>query len=52
MLNKNWNQRQADEYEESEDVVHLKVKSQTSEQMMERLKYQIDQTGKQTADIP
>ncbi len=51
ILNKNWNQHQADEYQESEDVVRLKVKPQTSEQVVERLKYEIDQTGERTADI-
>ncbi|MBD0294069.1 MAG: DUF2911 domain-containing protein [Flavisolibacter sp.] len=51
ILNKNWNQHQADKYKESEDVVRLKVKPQTMEQVVERLKYEIDQTGERTANI-
>jgi hypothetical protein len=51
ILNKNWNQHQADQYKESEDVVRLKVKPQISGESVERLKYEINQTGEQTADI-
>ena len=51
ILNKNWEQHQADEYKESEDVVRLAVKPQTTAQVVERLKYEIEQTGDRTADI-
>ena len=51
ILNKNWNQHQTDNYKESEDIVRLKVKPQTTGQVVERLKYEIDQTGEKTADI-
>lgn len=51
ILNKNWNQHQADEYKQSEDVVRLNVKPQTVEQMAERLQYEIDQTGERTANV-
>ena len=51
ILNKNWNQHQADNYKESEDLVRLKVEPQTTGQVVERLKYEIDQTGERTADV-
>jgi hypothetical protein len=51
ILNKNWNQHQADNYKESEDMVRLKVESETTEQVVERLKYEIDQTGERTANV-
>jgi len=51
ILNKNWNQHQADQYKESEDVVRLKVKPQTTGETVERLKYEIDQRSERTADI-
>lgn len=51
ILNKNWNQHQADNYRESEDVVRLNVEPETTEQVVERLKYEIDQTGERTANV-
>ena len=51
ILNKNWNQHQADNYKQSEDMVRLNVKPETTGEVVERLKYEIDQTGEQTANI-
>lgn len=51
IINKNWNQHQADKYKESEDMVRLEVEPQTTDQSVERLKYEIDQTGDRTANV-
>jgi hypothetical protein len=51
IINKNWNQHQADDYSEAEDVVRIKVKPKTTEEITERLKYEIDQQGERLADI-
>ncbi|MCU7550123.1 DUF2911 domain-containing protein [Chitinophagaceae bacterium LB-8] len=51
ILNKNWNQHQADDYKESDDMVRLKVEPKITEQVVERLKFEIDQTGERTANV-
>jgi hypothetical protein len=51
ILNKNWNQHQADNYKEKEDIVRLKVEPETTMEVVERLKYEIDQTGDRTANV-
>lgn len=51
IINKNWDQHLADEYSEADDVVRIKVKPQTAEELIERLEYEIDQTGERTATI-
>jgi flagellar biosynthesis component FlhA len=51
IINKNWNQHLADDYSESEDVVRVKVKPKSTEEVTERLKYEIDQTGERSANI-
>ena len=51
IINKNWDQHLADEYAEKDDVVRIKVKPQTTEEVVERLKYEIDQTGERRANI-
>ena len=51
IINKNWDQHLADEYAEKDDVVRIKVKPQTTEEVIERLKYEIDQTGERRANI-
>jgi hypothetical protein len=51
IINKNWNQHLADNYSESEDVVRLKVKPKTTDEIIERLNYEIDQQGERIADI-
>ena len=42
IINKNWNQHQADNYKQSEDMVRLNVKPETTGEVVERLKYEID----------
>ncbi len=51
IINKNWNQHLADNNSESEDVVRLKVKPKTTDEIIERLNYEIDQQGERIADI-
>ena len=51
ILNKNWNQHLADDYSETEDVVRVKTKPQTTSESTERLSYEIDQTGERTANV-
>jgi hypothetical protein len=43
ILNKNWDQHLADEYNEGEDVVRLEVDPQTTENIQERLRYSVRQ---------
>lgn len=45
IINKNWDQHQADKYSESEDLVRLTVKPQTVEKNQERLRYDIAPEG-------
>jgi hypothetical protein len=51
IINKNWDQHLADEYTEADDVVRMTVKPETLSTNVERLKYEIDQTGERMADI-
>jgi flagellar biosynthesis component FlhA len=51
ILNKNWDQHLADDYSETEDIVRVKVKPGTTDEIIERLKYEIDQSGERTANI-
>lgn len=51
IINKNWNQHQADKYSQDEDVARINVKPQVTESSEERLKYEIEETGEKTANI-
>ena len=53
ILNKNWDQHLADEYNQSEDVVRVEVVPQITGNIQERLKYSIKQidTNNGTIDI-
>jgi hypothetical protein len=51
IINKNWNQHLADDYSETDDVVRVKVEPQMTEEVVERLKYEIDQRGERLADV-
>ncbi len=51
IINKNWNQHLADDYSETDDMVRIKVKPETTEELTERLNYEIDQTGERSANI-
>ena len=51
IINKNWKQHLADDYDQGEDVARIHVKPQSTTQVTERLKYEIDQTDENSADI-
>jgi hypothetical protein len=51
IINKNWNQHLADDYSQSDDLVRVKVKPETISEQAERLKYDIEQGGTNTARI-
>ena len=51
IINSNWDQHLADEYSDNEDVIRIMTKPQPTQELMERLKYEIDQTGERTANI-
>jgi len=51
IINKNWDQHQADKYSAADDLVRIKVKPTFTEEITERLNYEIDQTGEKTANI-
>jgi hypothetical protein len=45
IINKNWDQHLADEYDEKDDLLRWKVKPDTASSVQERLMYDIDQPG-------
>jgi hypothetical protein len=45
ILNTNWQQHLADDYDEYLDVVRVRVKPETGEPHQERLKYEIEDKG-------
>ena len=51
IINKNWNQHLADDYSQNEDVVRIKVKPLVTQEVTERLKYEIVEIGERTANI-
>lgn len=51
IINKKWDQHLADEYSETEDVVRVTVTPETTNQVTERLKYEIVEKGERLADI-
>ena len=51
IINTNWDQHLADEYSEADDVVRIKVKPLTTQQVTERLKYDIGSMGNNKARI-
>lgn len=51
IINRNWDQHLADEYDTTEDLVRLQVKPQTLPNVQERLKYTISQNGDSKATI-
>ena len=51
IINKNWDQHLADEYDTKEDVMRLQVTPQTLPNVQERLKYTIAQNGDSKATI-
>lgn len=51
IINKNYNQHLTDNYDEKEDVVRFEVKPRATGQLVERLTYEIEQTGERTANV-
>jgi hypothetical protein len=51
ILNSNWQQHLADDYDEKLDVVRVRVKPETGEAHQERLKYEIEEEGDGEGEI-
>lgn len=51
IINKNWNQHLADNYNVKDDVVRLMVKPEVEEAHQERLRYVIESEGKNAGEI-
>ncbi len=51
ILNRNWKQHLADDYDAKDDVIRLSVKPDTLDYIQERLMYDIDQTGENKGNI-
>ena len=51
IINKNWDQHLADEYDEKDDIVRVKAKPAITTAITERLKYEIEQVTANTGNI-
>ena len=51
ILNRNWKQHLADDYDAKDDVIRLSVKTDTLDYTQERLMYDINQTGENQGNI-
>lgn len=51
IINQNWDQHLADEYSEADDIIRLKAKPSTTEQVTERLNYDVEPIGSNKAKI-
>ncbi len=51
IINKNWDQHLADNYDQKDDVVRVKVKPETEETNQERLRYVIEPEGDNRGEI-
>jgi hypothetical protein len=51
IINKNWDQHLADDYDQKLDIVRVKVKPETEETHQERLRYVIEQEGDNDGEI-
>jgi Protein of unknown function (DUF2911) len=51
IINKNFDQHLADEYDAKDDVVRLEVKPKKQKQLTERLKYEIEAKNAKTAEL-
>ncbi|WP_192823890.1 DUF2911 domain-containing protein [Rufibacter sp. LB8] len=51
ILNKNWDQHLADEYDQNEDILRTKVKPYSLKHPQERLKYRVEDSGEAEAGI-
>jgi hypothetical protein len=51
IINKNWDQHLADEYQQADDVIRFEVKPDTLDHIQERLMYDINQWAQKEGDI-
>lgn len=51
IFNSNWSQHLADEYDEKEDMLRLKIKPDTLDYVQERLMYEINQMSQKEGEI-
>ncbi|WP_462220156.1 DUF2911 domain-containing protein [Ferruginibacter sp.] len=51
IINKNWNQHLTDDYQQSEDLVRIKVKPQQQKETIQRLQYFITDKGNNKGEI-
>ena len=51
IINKNWEQHLADDYNQKDDIVRVKVKPETEEKNQERLRYVIETEDDSTGEI-
>jgi hypothetical protein len=51
IINKNWDQHLADNYDGKEDVVRIKVKPETEKTHQERLRYVIEKEGENKGEV-
>jgi hypothetical protein len=51
IINKNWDQHQADEYKQEDDLLRMKIKPDTLAYKQERLMYDIDQSAQKEGNL-
>jgi hypothetical protein len=51
IINKNWDQHLTDNYDQNDDIVRIKVKSETEAANQERLRYVIESAGAKSGEI-
>ena len=51
IVNKNWDQHLADDYDQKQDIVRIKVKPETQEMHQERLRYVVEQEDNKKGEI-
>ncbi|HET9745341.1 MAG TPA: DUF2911 domain-containing protein [Chitinophagaceae bacterium] len=51
IINKNWDQHQADEYKQEDDLLRMNIKPDTLTYRQERLMYDIDQTAQKLGNL-
>ncbi|MFN7115996.1 MAG: DUF2911 domain-containing protein [Saprospiraceae bacterium] len=51
ILNKNYNQHLADDYNEKDDIIRVKVKPETQKDITQRLTYKIEETSPKSGNI-
>lgn len=51
IINKNWQQHLTDDYDQKQDVVRVKVKPETQQEMQERLRYEIESENNSEGEI-